>query len=329
MYEQENTLDALISYYILLCQAEGKSAKTIRWYRQKLEFFADFIKGRGYSTRVERIETWHIREFIRWLESEVKVGENNPHRPTQDRLLSPYTVQGYVRTLRVFFNWAMQEGLIEENPMVRVRTPKVPKLAMPFFSEEEVQRLLKAAKGKGPVSQRNYAIILMLLDTGIRVSELTGLRMRDLYLAEGYFKVFGKGGKERIVPMGRTCRLALSRYVHKFRPRPALASIDNVFLTRDGRPLRADYVYKIVVNACQRAGIEGKRRGPHTCRHTFAHQFLMNGGDLLTLQRILGHSSLEVVKLYVDLNTNDLLSQQRKYSPIDTLQGRRTENFTA
>ena len=198
----------------------------------------------------------------------------------------------------------------------------MPKLVMPSFTEEEMQRLLRAARGKGSVRQRNHTMILVFLDTGIRVSELTGLQMHDLHLAEGYFKVFGKGRKERIVPMGRTCRLALSRYVHKLRPQPALATIGNVFLTRDGRALKASYVYKIVADACERAGIQGKRKGPHTCRHTFAHHFLMNGGDLLTLQRILGHSSLEVVKLYVSLDTSDLLSQQTKYSPIDTLQAR-------
>jgi len=322
MHERGMKLEALIGYYILFCQAEGKSTETVRWYRQKLECFADFLKEHNRPTQIEEIDAWHIRDFIHWLQTGVKVGENNPYRPTEDRPLSPHTVQGYVRTLRAFFNWAVREGLLEESPMTRVKTPKAPKLTMPFFTEEEMQRLLKAAKGKGPINHRNYTIILVLLDTGIRVSELTSLRMQDLYLTEGYFKVFGKGGKERIVPMGRTCRLALFRYVHKFRPQPALASIDNVFLTRDGRPLRADYVYKIVADACRKAGIQGKRIGPHTCRHTFAHHFLMNGGDLLTLQRILGHSSLEVVKLYVNLDTKDLLSQQRKYSPVDTLQVR-------
>ncbi len=314
-----NELKTLIAYYTLLCQAEGKSPRTVRWYRQKLDYFASFLEKNGRSTQVEEIDAWTIRGFVRWLQTEVRVGENNPHRPTEDCCLSPYTVQGYVATLRAFFNWAVREGLLEESPMVQVRTPKVPKLVMPSFTKQEVQRLLRAAKGKGAISQRNHTMIEVLLDTGIRVTELTSLRLHDLHLAEGYFKVFGKGGKERIVPMGRTCRLALSRYLHKFRPQPALATIDNVFLTRDGRPLKADYVYKIVADACERAGIQGKRKGPHTCRHTFARHFLMNGGDLLTLQRILGHSSLEVVKLYVDLDTSDLLSQQRKYSPLDTL----------
>lgn len=320
MHEQGNELNTLISYYILLCQTEGKSIRTVRWYRQKLEYFTNFLIEHGYSTRIEEIGPWEIRSFVRWLQTEVKVGENNPHRSTEDRRLSPCTVQGYVATLRAFFNWGVREGLIAQTPMAQVKTPKVPRLVMPSFTKEEVRRLLALAKGKGPIGQRNYTMILMLLDTGIRVGELTGLQVQDLYLAEGYFKVFGKGNKERMVPMGRACCLTVSRYVHKYRPEPALASIDNVFLTRDGRPMKTGYVYKIVAEACERAGIQGKRKGPHTCRHTFARHFLMNGGDLLTLQRILGHSSLEVVKLYVDLDTTDLLSQQRKYSPIDTLQ---------
>jgi site-specific recombinase XerD len=320
MHDQGNELRALISFFILLCQTDGKSPRTVRWYHQKLDYFASFLEKNGHATRIKEIGAWQIRSFIRWLQTKVKVGENNPHRRTKDRLLLPYTVQGYAATLRAFFNWTVREGLIEESPMAQVKTPKVPKRVMPSFTKEEVQRLLRVANGKGPISQRNYTMILMLLDTGIRASELTGLQMHDLYLAEGYFKVCGKGRKERIVPMGRACRLAISRYVHKCRPQPALAGIENVFLTRDGRPLKTSYVYKIVAGACEKAGIQGKRKGPHTCRHTFARHFLMNGGDLLTLQRILGHSSLEVVKLYVDMDTNDLLSQQRKYSVIDTLQ---------
>lgn len=112
------------------------------------------------------------------------------------------------------------------------------------------------------------------------------------------------------------------RYVRRHRPDPALPGADSVFLTRRGYPLRPDYVYRIVSKACREAGIRGKRLGPHTCRHTFSRNFLLNGGDLITLQRILGHSSLEVVRLYVNLNTDDLIAQQWKFSPMDTLKAR-------
>ena len=190
---------------------------------------------------------------------------------------------------------------------------------MPFFTDEEVARLLDATKKPTPTGKRNHTMALVLLDTGVRASELTNLETDDLYLEQGYFKVLGKGSRERIVPLGRNSRRALVEYTRKYRPVPALPGMDRVFLTGTGYPLRPRYLYQIISQACGEAGIRGKRLGPHTCRHTFARNFLLNGGDLLTLQRILGHSSLEVVKLYVNLDTRDLLAQQWKYSPVDAL----------
>lgn len=229
---------------------------------------------------------------------------------------------GYVRCLRAFFSWAVREGFLDEHPTRYVRTPKVPSLAMPFFTNEEVVRLLEAIKRSTPTGKRNHTMALILLDTGVRVSELVNLEMKDLHLQQGYFKTIGKGSRERMVPLGRKSRRTLVDYVRKHRPLPALSGLDRVFLTRKGYPLRPDYVYKIISGACKEAGIRGKRLGPHTCRHTFARNFLLNGGDLITLQRILGHSSLEVVKLYVHLDTTALLAQQEKYSPMDALKAR-------
>jgi len=319
MIAYDSAIQHVIDDYVLCCQTEGKSPRTVRWYQQKLEYFASFLSMHQLTTQIDRIGPGEIRRLIRHLQSEVKTGENNPRRPTENRPLSPQTVAGYVRTLRAFFSWALREGLIDEHPMRYVKTPKVPIRDMPFFTEEEIARLLTILKKPTAVGRRNYTMMLLLLDTGLRVSELVGMEMSALHSAQGYFKVIGKGNKERVVPLGRSSRRALLTYIRKFRPSSNLPSVDRVFLSRTGYPLRADYVYKIVAGACHQAGIQGKRLGPHTCRHTFARSFLLNGGDLLTLQRILGHTSLEVVKLYVNLQTEDLLAQHWKYSPIDTL----------
>ena len=182
-----------------------------------------------------------------------------------------------------------------------------------------MRNLLSVIDQRTDTGPRNYTILFLLLDTGIRASELIGLRMSDLYLDEGYLKVFGKGAKERIVPMGYQCQRALLKFTRRYRPEPAIPSISKVFLTQAGRPLRVDRLYKIVSGTCKQAGIKGKRLGPHTCRHTFARNFLMNGGDLLTLQHILGHSTLDMVRTYVNLDTSDLVSQQRRFSPMDML----------
>jgi len=317
-----DSLETLIAHYLFFCQTEGKSPRTMRWYQQKLGYFAAFLREHQLSTRIDKISSQEIRLFIHHLQTEVKVGENNPRRPTKEQALSPQTVAGYVRTLRAFFSWAVKEGFLDEHPMKHVKTPRVPSQVMAFFTDEEVARLLHAIKKPTPAGKRNYTMVLILLDTGLRVSELVNLQMNNLYLEQGYFKVLGKGSRERIVPLGRSSRRVLVEYVHKYRPDPALPGIDRVFLARNGYPLRTDYVYKIISEGCREVGVQGKRLGPHTCRHTFARNFLLNGGDLLTLQRILGHSSLEVVKLYVNLDTKDLLAQQWKYSPVDTLRAK-------
>ena len=197
--------------------------------------------------------------------------------------------------------------------------PKVPTRIMPAFTDDQALRLLHGIDRKTNVGLRNYAMILLLLDTGIRVSELVGLEMQDLHIHEGFFKVWGKGGKERIVPLGLTTQKVVWKYIRKHRPEPQLPTLDKVFLSRSGLPISTQWVYKIMARASRKAGIRGVRAGPHTCRHTFARNFLANGGGLLTLQGILGHSSLEVVKLYVHLRTDDLVLQQRRYSPVDAM----------
>jgi site-specific recombinase XerD len=316
------SLGDAITEYILCCRIEGKSPKTISWYRQKLEYLDSFLRQGGHSGLVHEISTADLRYFINHLQTEVKADANHPCKPERNEGLSPHTLLGYVRTLKAFFAWTVRDGLLGENPMAGIRIPKVPRLVMKSFSDSEVRDLLDGFDRRTPIGFRNYTIVLLLLDTGIRASELTGLRISDLHLEEGYVKVLGKGRKERIVPLGYTSQRTLWNYLRKFRPKPALPTIDKVFLSRDGQPMKIDWLYKIVSRACRRAGIDGKRIGPHTCRHTFARQFLMNGGDLLTLQRILGHSTLDVVRLYVDLDTRDLLKQQRRYSPMDTLYSR-------
>lgn len=305
--------------YLLCCKIEGKSPKTIAWYRQKLEYLDSFLREGGHSGLIGEIRTADLRSFIHHLQTEVKADANHPSKPERNEGLSPHTLLGYVRTLKAFFSWIVRDGLLEDSPMAAIRIPKVPRLLMKSFSESEVRDLLESFDRKTSIGFRNYTMVLLLLDTGIRASELTGLRIGDLHLEEGYMKVLGKGRKERIVPLGYASQRTLWKYLRKYRPDPAWPTIDRVFLTTHGQPMKIDWLYKIVSRACRRAGIDGKRIGPHTCRHTFARQFLMNGGDLLTLQRILGHSSLDVVRLYVNLSTRDLLQQQRRYSPMDAL----------
>jgi integrase/recombinase XerD len=160
----------------------------------------------------------------------------------------------------------------------------------------------------------------MLFDTGIRCSELTGLRISDVNLESRLIKVTGKGNKERQVPIGAKVQKALWKYLQFQRPAAATPRYDQVFLTLEGYPIAKDRLETVVERYGQKAAITGVRVSPHTFRHTMAVFFLRNGGDVFSLQRILGHSSLEVLKGYVNLAQADISRVHQKNSPADNLE---------
>lgn len=162
-------------------------------------------------------------------------------------------------------------------------------------------------------------MIITLLDTALRVSELAGIKMDDLWLNEGLIQVMGKGGKERRIPIGREVRRIIWRYLNRYRPRPRNQNCDFVFLTRNGRKITKGRIEIIMKRYGQRAGIRGLRCSPHTLRHTAAVRFLRNGGDVFSLQRLLGHSSLEMIRHYCELADVDVIKAHRTASPVDSL----------
>jgi len=312
-------IQSLIEGFRLYCMAEGKRPNTVRWYMSKLKIFQNYLKTHDLPTDVNQITIAHLREFLVYLQTEVKANQHNPYKPTQDKGLTPQTVQGYARTLKAFFSWATMEGYLAQNPAKRLRIPKAPKVIVETFSDEQIRRLLSVIDKRSALGFRDYCIILVLLDTGVRLSELVNLELPNLNLDQAYFKVMGKGAKERIVPIGAQVQKALWKYIHRYRPEPAHPNIQNVFLTRNGRALNANTVYRRISEYGKKAGLKGVRCSPHTFRHTFAKNFLLNGGDAFTLQKILGHSSLEVVRIYVNLASQDVQVQHRKASPVDRL----------
>lgn len=163
------------------------------------------------------------------------------------------------------------------------------------------------------------SIILILLDTGLRVSELTSITLKDIRLTEGVLKVLGKGRKERLIPIGKTSQRLLWNYINRYRPEPANPRCDLVFLTKDGSPLTKNRIQKMMTKYGSRAGIDGVRCSPHTLRHTGAVMFLRNGGDVFNLQRLLGHSSLEMTRHYCELADIDVKRAHLIASPVDNL----------
>ena len=313
------TIDQLIESYIVCCATEGKSPKTISWYSANLRRFRHYLKQEGLSLRVTDIGTSEARQFIFHLQNNVKRWENSPY-VHDSRGLSSFSVHGYGRTIKAFWSWLLAEGYISHNPMVKLRLPRTANKVIATFSPEQVKKLLDTIDKKTPAGFRDYVMIMLLYDTGIRLSELISLDYNKIDFSQSCLVVNGKGNRERTVPFGREVRRALLRYMTSIRPEPDSPQVIQLFLTDKGLPLRPRAVQSMLSRLGKRAGITEVRCSPHTLRHTFAKQYLMCGGDVFSLQRILGHSSLEVVKIYINLLSSEICRQHSKFSPLDNME---------
>jgi len=302
-----------------VCAAtEGNSPHSIAIVRSSVTYLGRFLAGRGASTDVRLITPMEIRAFIIHLR-ERRCYDGHPYTRAQERGLSGHTVNTYLRSIRIFFSWLRSEGAIERSPFDGLRIPAAPQRVIPAFTPSQIHRLLDAIDTATPQGYRDYVMVLTLLDTGLRISELTGLRLCHVSIEDGQVKVLGKGGKERVVPVGRQVAGHLWRYISWCRPEPAAARMDLVFLTGDGRPLTRYRAEKRMAEYGRRAGIAGVRCSPHTLRHTAAVTFLRNGGDVFSLQRMLGHSSLEMTRHYCQIADVDVKRAHMTASPVDNL----------
>jgi integrase/recombinase XerD len=286
-----------IEGYLAALAAEGKARCTVEVYGARLRRFADWCASQG-KTEAESLSAADLRAYI----SHLQVNGNGTGTPRQNAVV-----------VKAFSKWLAAEGKLPTDSFATVKLGKPSRKLPEPFSDEEVRLLLKATRStRNP--RRDKAILLLLLDSGFRVSELAGLEVERVHFENGtaVVRVLGKGGKERMVPIGREATRQLRRYLGD-RPSGWL------FPGRNGKPLGVRRLEYIIEECARLAGVNGKRCSPHTFRHTFARKYLLNGGDPFSLQQILGHSSLQTVRMYVNLWSTDIQAQHRKYSPADSL----------
>jgi len=224
----------------------------------------------------------------------------------------------HYRVLHAFFVWCVRERLIKSNPLDGIPAPKVPKLFPFTLDDSQVASLLKACDKSTREGVRNYAMLLLFLDCGLRLNELIGVRMTDVSLAQRSLKIHGKGAKDRIVFMGAMTAKALRRWleIRGFKPEYA----DTLFIDRKGEPLKPRWVQEIINRLGKRAGLRVKL-SPHRLRHVSATMAVRNGMDAFTLQRLYGWESVETAMRYVNAASPALREAHAKASPIDRLLG--------
>ncbi|WP_052351803.1 tyrosine-type recombinase/integrase [Deinococcus pimensis] len=293
--DHPSTLDDLLEAFIQEQQYRGNSPATLGWYRKILEL----LRRSGVHT-AQDFTRHNIMRFI---------------LAARERGLSISTLRNYDRALRGVCNWLHRNGYLSQNPMSGLPRPKGQERQVQPFTVADIERILTSARSS-ELPLRNTALVLILLDTGIRSGEACNLTLRDVDWVEGLLKVRGKTG-ERLVPFGAKTRRALQMYLQRERQVPN-PSVQHVFVA-EGRPLESTNLNPIVTKLVRRAGLERAKVGPHTFRHTFATSFLRAGGDVFTLQRILGHSKLEITQGYVSLLMGDIQAAHRRFSPVDHL----------
>ncbi len=282
-----------------LALESGHSENTVEAYLRDLQRLAEFAASRGVRdpAGVTRVL---LREFVYLL---------------KDLGLSAATIRREVSAVRTYYGFLVAEGRVSADPSDRLESPRRGRVLPDTLGVSEVAALLAAPHVDQPLAWRDRALLELGYGAGLRVSELCGLGVTDLLLTENLVRVFGKGGKERLVPIGRTVIGAVSVYLHQLRPTlDRGASAGRVLLNVRGRPLSRVGAWGIVKRAAARAGI-AKRVTPHTLRHSFATHLLEGGADLRAVQEMLGHADLSTTQIYTHVDREYLRSVHKQYHP--------------
>ena len=277
----------------------GLSKRTLSAYQHDLENCIEFLARQGIT------DPSHVTPTVlrTWIFSLHEVG------------LAPSSIRRAQSAVRTFFRFFLAEGWLSVDPTERLESPKIRDRLPEFLTKEETQRLLDAPNPQKSLYWRDRSILELLYASGVRVSELVGLLISGLDLDDSFITVFGKGGKERIVPVGVPALLTLRRYLSELRPKLDQAEgRGHVYLNARGRPLTRESVWKLVRDSGRRADIN-KNVSPHTLRHTFATHLLVGGADLAAVQELLGHVDISSTQIYTHVDREYLRQIHGKYHP--------------
>lgn len=294
--------DAIEQYQIAILV---HSQQTQTWYMSRLRQFIAWCEDtsqhidkehtEGRVLSLEDITVSELGKYIHYLSTRLNVSNGKTGKP-----LSSYTVHGHARIIRTFLNWCTGEDkleeLVQEKTPQRMRMPKIIKKIIETYTTDQLSALFTACDNEARLAWavRDKAILSVLIDTGIRANELCTLTLDNAHLdpQDAYLTVFGKGGKWREVGLGNAARLALEEYISKYRKAPAEET--HVFLSRFTKPFTVNGLDQVIYRLGKWASVKGVRVSAHTFRHTYACEYLKNGGDVYKLSRVLGHESVQI-----------------------------------
>lgn len=294
--------DAITRFY-RRCSAMGVSENTITNYRYQAKALLKFFYAREIFF-VENITPDDIRAYLAYM---------------RDCGYAPDTIRDRFNGMSTLFRFLCEDGVLVQNPATPVKKPKLPKIHARTFTTTELQKILSFYNEKTFAGLRNKVIMYILYGTGIRRAELLGLTMFSLHLDEGVMVIIGKGNKQRTVPLSPQ----IEKLLRKYKKARSEVLLDNntetsaLIIGKWGKPLTEGGLRAVFKELKEGTGIGGHRLSPHTFRHTFAKNFLLNGGNLFALQEILGHEDVSTTRIYVEYNKEELSHQMTHFSPIE------------
>jgi integrase/recombinase XerD len=292
----ENALKGFASYLQL---ERSLAANSVAAYRNDVDKLAQYAMTIGKTP--EQISTEDIREFLRWLS---RFG------------ICAYSQARILSGLRAFYKFLLLENIIEQDPTELIENPRTGRKLPVFLTVEEINRLIDSVDLSKPEGLRNKAMLETLYGSGLRVSELTQLKLSQTFLDAGLLKIIGKGNKERIVPMGSSAIKHIRLYLEHARCKINIRKgyDDILFLSKRGTALSRVMVFYVIKEQMKIAGIR-KRISPHTFRHSFATHLIEGGADLRSVQAMLGHASIITTEIYTHLDREYIRSNILKYHP--------------
>lgn len=283
-------LRAFLDYLVVEC---GLSSNTIQAYETDLRKLLTFLPdGTALTMAV-------VRQYLSELQR-------------QELALS--SIARHVASLRMFCRFLADRGVIDPNLLTHLELPRRWKRIPHVLNNVAVMRLLRAPSPEDPLYLRDRAILELLYATGLRVSELAALKLTDVNTHVGYVRCLGKGNKERIVPLGKPAIEAMQEYIHELRGDLLVGSSQVIFLSRTGKPMDRENLWRLVRKYAMRAGISTKV-SPHTLRHCFASHLLEGGADLRIVQELLGHADVSTTQIYTHVEAGRLKTLHQRFHP--------------
>lgn len=290
--------DALSEYKQYLIVEKGLSKNTIYSYLRDLIAFSNFIGEEYEINQIENINKEHIHLYLKEL------SKTNCTNSISRKLVS----------LRMLYIFLVKENIVKENLMSSFTLPKRDKKLPIVLSQEEMIEILDGIIVCDAISSRNRCMVELLYATGMRISELLNLTLKDLNIKMGFIKVIGKGNKERMIPIGSYVGEILEQYINDYRAEFNIKNDSLLFFNKHGQRLSREEFYSILQTIVNSTSIT-KKVSPHTFRHTFATHLLENGADLRSIQELLGHSDISTTTIYTHISNQKIRSEYQQFHP--------------